>query len=104
MAKIGFLGAGTMGSAMIPNLLKGGHDVTVYNRTLEKARPLQKLGAKLAATPREAVNGAEVIISIVLDDKASREVWAGKDGAFSGTPKPGAIAIESSTVSNDWIL
>jgi 3-hydroxyisobutyrate dehydrogenase len=104
VAKIAFLGAGTMGSAMIPNLLKAGHDVTVYNRTLEKARPLEKLGAKLAATPREAVNGAEVVISIVLDDKASREVWTGTDGVFAGTPKPGALAIESSTVSNDWIL
>ncbi len=104
MAKIGFLGAGTMGSAMIPNLLKGGHDVTVYNRTLERARPLERLGAKLAATPREAVNGVDAIISIVLDDKASRETWTGKDGALSGAPKPGALAIESSTVSNDWIL
>jgi 3-hydroxyisobutyrate dehydrogenase len=104
MAKIGFLGAGTMGSAMIPNLLKGGHDVTVYNRTLEKARPLEKLGAKLAATPREAVEGADAIISIVIDDAASRAVWTGKDGALTGAPKPGALAIESSTVSNAWIL
>lgn len=104
MARIGFLGAGTMGSAMIPNLLKGGHDVTVYNRTLEKARPLERLGAKLVATPGEAVEGADAIISIVLDDAASREVWTGKDGALSQSPKPGALAIESSTVSNDWIL
>jgi 3-hydroxyisobutyrate dehydrogenase len=104
MAKIGFLGAGTMGSAMIPNLLKGGHDVTVYNRTLEKARPLDGLGAKLAATPCEAVEGADAIISIVIDDAASRAVWTGKDGALSGKPKPAALAIESSTVSNAWIL
>ncbi len=104
MAKIGFLGAGTMGSAMIPNLLKAGHEVTVYNRTLEKARPLEELGAKLAATPREAVEGVDAIISIVLDDAASKGVWTGPDGALAGTPKPGALAIESSTVSNDWIL
>jgi 3-hydroxyisobutyrate dehydrogenase len=104
MAAIAFLGAGTMGSAMVPNLLKGGHAVTVYNRTLEKARPLEALGARLAATPREAVDGADAIISIVLDDAASRSVWTGSDGALAGTPKPGALAIESSTVSNDWIL
>lgn len=104
MARIGFLGAGTMGSAMIPNLLKGGHQVTVYNRTLEKARPLEKLGAKLAATPREAVKDADAIISIVIDDAASRAVWTGDDGALSGSPKPGALAIESATVSNGWIL
>lgn len=104
MAKIGFLGAGTMGSAMIPNLLKGGHEVSVYNRTLERARPLEGLGAKLAATPREAVDGVDAIISIVLDDAASRGVWLGPDGALAGSPKPEALAIESSTVSNDWIL
>ena len=68
MARIGFLGAGTMGSAMVPNLLSGGHQVTVYNRTLEKARPLEALGAKLARTPREAAEGAEAIVSIVIDD------------------------------------
>jgi 3-hydroxyisobutyrate dehydrogenase len=84
--------------------LKGGHDVTVYNRTLEKARPLEALGAKLAATPREAVEGADAIISIVIDDAASRAVWTGKDGALAGAPKPGALAVESSTVSNAWIL
>ena len=104
MARIGFLGAGTMGSAMVPNLLKRGHQVTVYNRTLEKARPLERLGAKLAATPGEAVDDADAIISIVLDDAASRQVWTGKGGALSCVPKPGALAIESSTVSNGWIL
>ena len=104
MARIGFLGAGTMGSAMIPNLLKGGHDVTVYNRTLEKARPLEGLGAKLSPTPRQAVEGVDAIISIVIDDAASKAVWTGKDGALAGAPKPGALAIESSTVSNAWIL
>ena len=104
MAKIGFLGAGTMGSRMVPNLLKGGHGVTVYNRTLEKARLLENLGAKLATTPREAADGADAIIAIVTDDAASRAVWIGKDGAMEGKPKAGALAIESSTVSNDWIM
>jgi len=104
MARIGFLGAGTMGSAMVPNLLKHGHEVTVYNRTLDKARPLERLGAKLASTPGEAVKDSDAIISIVLDDAASREVWTGKDGALSCAPKPGALAIESSTVSNSWII
>lgn len=104
MARIGFLGAGAMGSAMVPNLLKGGHEVTVYNRTLEKARPLEALGAKLATTARAAVEDADAIISIVLDDAASKAAWTGAEGALAGAPKPGALAIESSTVSNDWIL
>jgi 3-hydroxyisobutyrate dehydrogenase len=104
MAKIAFLGAGIMASAMVPNLLKGGHDVTVYNRTLEKARPLERLGARLAATARSAADGADAIISIVTDDVASRAVWTGKDGALEGKPQSGALAIESSTVSNDWVM
>ena len=104
MAKIAMLGAGIMGSAMAPNLLKGGHTVTVYNRTLEKARPLEALGASLAATPREAVEGAEAIISIVIDDNASRAVWTGDEGVLTGNPVQGALAIECSTVSNDWVL
>ena len=104
MAKIGFLGAGNMGSAMIPNLLKAGHEVTVYNRTLEKARPLDSAGARLAESPRAAVDGADAVISIVIDDAASRAVWTGENGVLDGSPKPGALAIESSTVSNDWIL
>ena len=104
MAKIAFLGAGIMGSAMIPNLLKGGHDVTVYNRTLDKARPLERLGARLAATARDATEGVDAIISIVTDDAASKAVWTGKGGALEGRPQPGALAIESSTVSNDWVM
>jgi 3-hydroxyisobutyrate dehydrogenase len=104
MANIAFLGAGSMGSAMIPNLLKGGHHVTVYNRTIDKARRLEDLGATLAVKPREAVADVDAIISIVLDDAASKGVWTGPDGALAGTPKPGALAIESSTVSNTWIL
>ncbi len=104
MAKIAFLGAGIMGSAMVPNLVKGGHTVTVYNRTLEKARPLEALGVSLAATPREAVEGAQAIISIVIDDNASRAVWTGDEGVFTGNPLPGALVIECSTVSNDWVL
>lgn len=104
MTKIALLGAGMMGSAMAPNLVKGGHSVTVYNRTLEKARPLEAFGVSLAATPREAVEGAEAIISIVIDDSASRAVWTGDEGVFTGSPAPGALAIECSTVSNDWVL
>ena len=104
MARIGFLGAGMMGSAIVPNLLKGGHAITLYNRTLDKARPLERLGATLAATAREAVRDAELVISIVTDDAASRAVWLGRDGALAGQPASGALAIESSTVSNGWIM
>ena len=103
MSRIAFLGAGTMGSAMVPHLLGAGHEVTVYNRTLERARPLEALGARLAATPAEAVADAEVTMSIVLDDAASRAVWSGEGGVL-GAARPGTLAIECSTVSNDWVL
>lgn len=101
MAKIGFLGAGTMGRAMVRNLLGGGHEVCVYNRTLAKARTLEADGATLAATPREAAAGADAIFSMVTDDAASRACW---DDALAADLEPGALAIESSSVSRDRVL
>ena len=103
MAKIAFLGAGMMGQAMIRNFLGAGHQVTVYNRTLDKARPLEKLGAMLAATPREAAADAEVIMSSLINDEASQACWSGPDGALNARFKAGAYAIECSTVSLDWV-
>ena len=82
MAKIAFLGAGMMGQPMARNFLDGGHSVTVYNRTLEKARPLEALGAKLAATPKEAAAGADLIMSSLTNDEASQQTWDGPDGAL----------------------
>jgi 3-hydroxyisobutyrate dehydrogenase len=103
MAKIAFLGAGSMGAAMIKNYLKGNHDVTVYNRTFEKARPLEALGATLASTPKEAVTDSEIIISSLTNDDAAREVWCGTNGALHGDFRPGAFAIETSTASIHWV-
>jgi len=103
MAKIAFLGAGTMGQPIIKNLLRGGHDVTVYNRTQDKARPLQALGATLAATPKEAACAADVIFSSLTNDDASRVTWGGPDGALQAKLKSGAYAIEMSTVSLTWV-
>jgi 3-hydroxyisobutyrate dehydrogenase len=99
---VALLGLGTMGSGMAANLLKAGFLLTVYNRTAAKARPLTDAGARFASTPAEAVAGASVIVSMLADDAASREVWLGKDGALSAIKK-GAILIESSTVSPEWI-
>jgi 3-hydroxyisobutyrate dehydrogenase len=99
---IAMLGLGTMGSGMAANLLKAGFSVTVYNRTAAKAQPLIDAGARFASTPAEAAKGASVIISMLADDTASREVWLGKDGALNAA-KTGAILIESSTVSPAWV-
>jgi 3-hydroxyisobutyrate dehydrogenase len=91
-----------MGGGMAANLLKAGFPLAVYNRTAAKAEPLVSRGARLALTPAEAVQGASVVISMLADDAASREVWLGKMGALAAI-EPDAILIESSTVSPAWI-
>ncbi len=103
MAKIAFLGAGMMGQPIIRNFLGAGHAVTVYNRTLDKARPLEALGAVLAGTPKEAAVGADVIFSSLANDDASRVTWSGPDGVLQAELKPATYAIEMSTVSLPWV-
>jgi 3-hydroxyisobutyrate dehydrogenase len=99
---IAILGLGTMGSGMAANLLKAGFKLAVYNRTEAKAQPLVAAGARYAATPAEAAQGASIVIGMLADDAASREVWTGKDGALNSVGK-NTIAIESSTASPAWI-
>lgn len=103
MAKIAFLGTGNMGAPMSRCLLRGGHQVTVWNRSAEKAAALEQDGARVAATPKVAVEGADAVFTMLTDDKACRAVWTGPDGALAGNPAPRALAIESSTVSNAWV-
>ncbi len=95
---VGFIGLGIMGEPMALNLVKAGYEVRVYNRTPEKAEPLKKAGAKVAATPAEAARNADYVVSIVSDSAASEEVFLGKDGALQ-TVKAGAIVIDSATIS-----
>lgn len=104
MTKIAFLGIGSMGLGMALNLVKAGHHVTVWNRTSTKTQPVVDAGAHIAATPAQAVDGAEVIITIVGDDTSSKQVWLGDNGILQGNFVPGAIAIESTTVSRDWVM
>lgn len=104
MTKIAFLGLGHMGKGMALNLLKAGHELTVWNRTADKTAPLVNAGAHAAPTPAASVEGAEVIITILGDDRSSEQVWFGKDGILSGDMAPNAIAIESTTVSRDWMI
>jgi 3-hydroxyisobutyrate dehydrogenase len=99
---VAFLGLGTMGSGMASNLLNAGFPLAVYNRTAAKAQSLVSAGARLASSPAEAASGASIVISMLADDTASREIWTGNDGALEGVI-PGTILIESSTVSPSWI-
>ena len=100
--KVAFLGLGTMGSGMAANLLKAGFSLAVYNRTAAKAQPLVNAGARLAHTPADAAQGASIVLAMLADDAASRNVWLGADGALAAADQ-GAILIESSTVSPQWI-
>jgi 3-hydroxyisobutyrate dehydrogenase len=104
MAKVAFLGTGVMGREMALRLIKAGHAVAVYNRTAERTRPLAAAGARAAATPAEAAAGAEIVISMVGDDAASRAVWLGPDGALAGLSIANALAVESATLSRAWVL
>ncbi len=100
--RIAILGLGTMGMGMAKNLLKTGFSVAAYNRTHAKAVPLAAAGARVADTPADAARAADVIISMLSDDDASRRMWTGEQGALNGA-KPGAVIVESSTVTPAWI-
>ncbi|AFY97034.1 NAD(P)-dependent oxidoreductase [Chamaesiphon minutus] len=102
--KIAVLGTGAMGSRLVQNLLAAGYPVTIYNRTADKVQPLLDRGAIYAVTPREAADRADIIISMVRDNDASRQVWLDPEsGAILGLGKE-AIAIESSTLTVEWSI
>lgn len=98
MKQIGFIGLGTMGAPMASNLLRGSFQVTVYNRTASKCKPLEAEGAKTALTPRAAAEGKDVIITMISNDDSVREVYYGQDGILDAL-KPGGVIIDSSTIS-----
>ncbi|MFN3960583.1 MAG: NAD(P)-dependent oxidoreductase [Parvularculaceae bacterium] len=102
MQTIALLGLGAMGTAMARRWRAAGFPLRLCNRTPSKAAALAEIGAVAAATPAEAAAGADVIISMVADDEASRAVWFGSDGALAGL-KAGAVAIEQSTLSPAFI-
>ncbi|WP_186237204.1 NAD(P)-dependent oxidoreductase [Burkholderia gladioli] len=103
MAKISILGLGAMGSRMAANLIKAGHQVTVWNRSPQAAHALIEAGARAARTPKEAAGEADFVIAMVRDNDASRQVWLDPDtGAMAGLSAD-AIAIESSTLTAEWV-
>jgi 3-hydroxyisobutyrate dehydrogenase len=102
MAKVAFLGLGVMGYPMAGHLKnKGGHDVTVYNRTAAKAENwVAQHSGSFALTPALAVKDADFVFSCVGNDDDLRSVTTGKDGAFAAM-KSGAIFIDNTTASAD---
>jgi len=95
--KVGFIGLGHMGAGMAANLLKAGHDVTVYNRTRTKVEALVAQGAKAAASVSDACSGDAVITMLANDDAVESVVFS--DGSIIGSLHAAAIHISSSTIS-----
>lgn len=91
-----------MGSGMARRLLSAQFPLTVYNRNREKCIPFAGEGAVVAATPREAAAQSQIIISMVANDDASRDVWLGSEGALAGA-SANSLLIESSTLTVQWI-
>ncbi|HZC86143.1 MAG TPA: NAD(P)-dependent oxidoreductase [Steroidobacteraceae bacterium] len=99
--RVGFIGLGNMGSGMAANLLRAGHELTVFNRSPEKRRPLIELGARAAETVAEACGG-EVVITMLADDGALRRVALAEDGIVDKLRR-GATHISMSTVSVELV-
>jgi 3-hydroxyisobutyrate dehydrogenase len=95
--KIGIAGTGRMGAAIALRLIEVGHELTVWNRTPGKTKYAAAAGAKVAATPAALVDGVEVIITMLTDDKSIAELYHGPQGLLSGNAK-GKLFIEMSTV------
>ena len=95
--KVGFIGLGVMGSPMAMNILKGGHELTVYDRSPEAIARLVQAGAKAAATPREVGAASEIVVTMLPEPQHVDQVVLGKDGVIEGLRK-GGIVIEMSTI------
>jgi 3-hydroxyisobutyrate dehydrogenase-like beta-hydroxyacid dehydrogenase len=96
---ISFLGLGNMGLPMARNLLNAGHRLVVYNRTRQRGEELSKRGAKAAGSPGEAVQGAEMVITMLADDAAVESVMFGDQGALAAMG-PGAVHVSMSTIGH----
>jgi 2-hydroxy-3-oxopropionate reductase len=99
--KIGFVGLGIMGRPMALNLIKGGHQLTVWARRAESMQPLLDAGASAAASPAEVARGVDVVISMVADAPDVEQVLLGENGvggAVAASPHPGLVAVDMSTI------
>ena len=95
--KVGFIGLGHMGAAMAANLVKAGHEVTVYNRTPDKTRALAAAGARVATRVAEASQG-DAVMTMLANDAAVEAVVLGAEGVIANL-RPGALHVSTSTIS-----
>jgi 3-hydroxyisobutyrate dehydrogenase-like beta-hydroxyacid dehydrogenase len=96
--KIGFIGLGQMGAGIAANLIAARHEVTVFNRSVDKAKPLVDKGATLAEIAGGAAQGVDAVFTMLADDKAVESVAFGEAGIIANLPRS-AIHISSSTIS-----
>ena len=96
--RLGFIGLGIMGGGMAANLLRAGHQVTVWNRTASRMEPLEEMGASPAGSPREVAEGSSVVMICVSDTPDVVAVTEGPDGILAGL-SPGSVVVDHSTIS-----
>lgn len=94
--RLGWIGAGVMGTSMCSHLIRRGFSMTVYSRTRAKTQPLVALGARYAENPRLVAEASDVVFSIVGFPKDVREVMLGADGALAGS-RPGMVLVDMTT-------
>ena len=97
MARVGFIGLGKMGAVMAPRLLEGGHNVTVWNRSLEKCKDIESKGSAVAGEPSGVATASDIIITMLLDDAAVESIFDGPSGLLS-VPMEGKLFIDMSTL------
>lgn len=95
--KVGFIGLGVMGRAMVANLLRAGHEVTVWARRPASMQPLLDQGARAAGSPADCARGMDAVITIVTTGDDVRQVVLGRDGVIEGA-QPGCVLIDHSTI------
>ncbi len=100
--RVALMGVGRMGAGMAGRLLSANFPLAIYNRNREKAAPFARDGAVVVSSPGEAASKAEIVISMVADDLASRDVWLGENGALEGASS-GTVLIECSTLTVGWV-
>jgi 3-hydroxyisobutyrate dehydrogenase-like beta-hydroxyacid dehydrogenase len=102
MAKIGFLGLGEMGAPMAGRLLHAGHDLVIWNRSVDRTAPLAQLGATVAASPAKAAAGRDFVITMLATPEALEQVLFGADG-LAPALTTGQIWIDMSTVGPEEV-
>ncbi|WP_339061019.1 NAD(P)-dependent oxidoreductase [Tepidibacillus marianensis] len=96
--KLGWIGLGNMGIPMATNLIKAGYKLSIYNRTKEKVKELVELGAIYKESPKEVTEDVNIVITMVSDDQAVREIYTREDGVLAGLSS-GKIVVDMSTIS-----